>query len=278
MPELPEVETIVVKLRQQIIDQTIVSVDVLWERTVDRPSLPDFYRILTGASINRLKRRGKFIIFGLSNGYSLLVHLRMSGKFLFHSNAIDADEQKHTRLRLHLNDGSVLVYIDQRKFGRFYLVEHAEEITGDLGPEPLSETFTPAWLQRALSERRGEIKRLLLNQRFLAGLGNIYANEALWRAGIHPERIAGSLSEDEIRALHSAITTTLTEAIVYGGTSLDDRQYVYPDGGLGEYQDRLRVYDRVGDRCPRCGAILERIVQGQRSTYLCPCCQSKDAS
>lgn len=275
MPELPEVETIVRKLRPHLVNRRIDEVEVLWARTVDRPGLPDFQRILTGATITGLGRRGKFLIFDLNTGHTLLVHLRMSGKFSLRSPADGPGGHEHARLRMKLDDGAWLVFINQRKFGRFYLVDDVSEIVGALGPEPLSQGFTVSWLQGALEGRRGEIKRLLLDQHFLAGLGNIYASEALWRARIHPERPAGSLSDAEVRRLHRAIVTTLKSGIDHGGTSLDDRQYVYPDGRLGAYQEQLCVYDREGDQCPRCGYPLERIVQGQRSTYLCPVCQEK---
>ena len=275
MPELPEVETIVRKLRPHLVNRTIAAVEVLWAGTIDRPPLPEFRRRLTGATITGLGRRGKFLIFELNSGQSLLVHLRMSGKFSMRPPGAGPSDHEHTRVRMRLDNGAWLAFINQRKFGRFYLVEDIEEIVEHLGPEPLSETFTVGWLQEALEGRRGELKRLLLNQHFLAGLGNIYASEALWRARIHPERAAGSLSEAEVRRLHHAIVTTLKDGIAHGGTSLDDRQYVYPDGRLGAYQEQLCVYDREGDRCPRCGYTLERIVQGQRSTYLCPHCQKE---
>jgi formamidopyrimidine-DNA glycosylase len=278
MPELPEVETIVRKLRPHLVNRRIVDVQVLWARTVDRPNLPDFRRALTGATITGLGRRGKFIVFTLSSGRVMLVHLRMSGKFKLRSPEEGPGDHEHTRLRMELDDGAWLEFINQRKFGRFYLVDDVQEIVGPLGPEPLSEAFTVSWLEGALEGRRGEIKRLLLNQHFLAGLGNIYASEALWRARIHPERASGSLNREEVRRLHDAIVTTLASGITHGGTSLDDRQYVYPDGGLGGYQEQLCVYDREGDRCPRCGYELARIVQGQRSTYLCPYCQRKPES
>ena len=152
-------------------------------------------------------------------------------------------------------------------------MDDPREITGELGPEPLSADFTPEWLAVHLAQRRGEIKPLLLNQRFIAGLGNIYVSEALWQAGIHPQRIAGTLTEAEAHRLHAAIVSVLRQGVENGGTSLDDRQYIYPDGKLGQNQHHLQVYDRAGDQCPRCGYALERIVQGQRSTYFCPVCQ-----
>jgi len=285
MPELPEVETIARKLAVEVQGRTITDVDVLWQRTVDRPGVAAFKDALTNVSLDRVRRRGKFLVMGLNSAQWLLVHLRMSGRFSIqpigpfrpagpgrHTGA-DAGVHPHARLRLKLDDEDWLVYIDPRKFGRFYLVDDPQEIVGGLGPEPLNPAFTAQTLQAKLANRRGEIKRLLLNQHFIAGLGNIYVSEALWQAGIHPRRSAGSLSEHESHRLHRAIRDVLAQGIRNGGTSLEDRQYVYPDGGTGNHQDHLNVYDRAGETCPRCGYMLERIVQGQRSTYLCPACQ-----
>jgi formamidopyrimidine-DNA glycosylase len=172
-----------------------------------------------------------------------------------------------------LDNDYILNYIDQRKFGRFYLVDNDKTITGKLGPEPLSSEFTTDWLDQALSRRSGQIKNLLLNQHFLAGLGNIYTNEVLWNAQIHPLRKANTLRRFEIKKLHDAIVHVLQQAVNHGGTSLEDRQYTYPDGQLGSHQFHLYVYDRAADRCERCGFQIERIVQSQRSTYYCPVCQ-----
>ncbi len=277
MPELPEVETIARHLAPVLIGQTIARVDVLWPRAVDRPDPDTFCAALTGARVTDVSRRGKFIQMALSTGQTVLTHLRMSGKFAVYRDGPGDDApargDKHARLRWQLGDGAWVVYIDPRKFGRFYLVDDPREITGDLGPEPLSADFTPEWLAAHLAQRRGEIKPLLLNQRFIAGLGNIYANEALWQAGIHPQRVAGTLSATEAERLHAAIVAALRAGLENGGTSLEDRQYVYPDGGTGQHQDCLGVYDRAGEQCPRCGYAVERIVQGQRSTYFCPVCQ-----
>ncbi len=271
MPELPEVETIARHLAPMLTGQTIARVEVLWERTVAQPTLDAFRAALTAARVLEVGRRGKFIQAALSTGQTLLIHLRMSGKFVVSTNA-PADDP-HARLRLQLGNGTWVVYIDPRKFGRFYLVDDAREVTGVLGPEPLSADFTAEWLTAQLARRRGEIKRLLLDQRFIAGLGNIYVSEALWQAGIHPQRVAAGLTPAEVQRLHAAIVAVLHEAVSNGGTSLEDRQYVYPGGGLGQHQKHLRVYDRAGEHCPRCGYAVERIVQGQRSTYFCPVCQ-----
>jgi formamidopyrimidine-DNA glycosylase len=253
-------------------DRSVTAVDVAWPRTVDRPDLVTFQASLVGAKFTHVGRRGKFLVMTLDTGQSLLVHLRMSGKFALRATAHTEDDA-HTRLRLQISSGLWVIYIDPRKFGRFYLVDDASELLDNLGPEPLAQGFTEQLLYERLRSRRGEIKRLLLNQQFIAGLGNIYASEALWHARIHPTRTADSLSEEECRRLHNAIVSVLKAGIAHGGTSLEDRQYVYPDGGTGEHQHHLRVYDRAGDQCLRCGYPLQRIIQGQRSTFYCPICQ-----
>jgi formamidopyrimidine-DNA glycosylase len=282
MPELPEVETVARKLRPHLVGRKVRSVELLWKRTVDRPDPVAFVSDLTGAEVLSVGRRGKFLRFRLSTGKTWLAHLRMTGKFFVcmlngGGEKIPASirhwNEDHVRARLYLSDGLGLVFVDMRKFGRFYLVDDPEDVLAALGPEPLGPDFTVAWLANALQGRRGEIKRLLLNQHFIAGLGNIYVSEALWRAKIHPQRSAGSLTAEEARRLHQAIVAALQAGITNGGTSLDDRQYVYPDGGLGSHQSALAVYDRAGARCPRCGYFVKRIVQGQRSTYFCPICQ-----
>jgi formamidopyrimidine-DNA glycosylase len=276
MPELPEVETIARKLAPVLTGQIIARVEVLWERTVDRPHFDAFCAALTGARVLTVDRRGKYIQMALSTGQTLLVHLRMSGKFAVYHDGPGDDT--HARLRMQLTDGTWVVYIDPRKFGRFYLVDDPREITGALGPEPLSADFTLEWLAAKVAQRRGEIKPLLLNQQFIAGLGNIYVSEALWQAGIHPQRVAGTLTAPEAQRLHAAIVAVLRAGVENGGTSLEDRQYVYPDGGTGQHQEYLGVYDRAGEQCPRCGYTVERIVQGQRSTYFCPVCQTRPGS
>ncbi len=273
MPELPEVETIARKLRPLMLGRAITGVDVLWERTIDRPAPATFCQRLTGARVTEVGRRGKFLVFTLDRGLTWLVHLRMSGKFEHRPPAAGPGEHRHLRARLALDDGAWLLFINQRKFGRFYLVEDAQEVVGQLGIEPLAPEFTAAWLAEALRGRRGEIKRLLLDQHVIAGLGNIYASEALWQARIHPQRVAGSLTEAEMTRLQRAIVECLRAALDHGGTSLADQQYVYPDGNLGQYQEYLRIYDRAAEQCPRCGYTVARIVQGQRSTFFCPVCQ-----
>jgi formamidopyrimidine-DNA glycosylase len=273
MPELPEVETIARELAPALIGRRITDLDIRWPRTVDRPALPAFRDALIGAAFTHVGRRGKFLVMDLDTAQHLLVHLRMSGRFSLRQDR-QAEEHPHIRLRLQLSDNTWVAYIDQRKFGRFYLVNDPSELLADLGPEPLDSDFTAEVLCERLKHHRGEIKRLLLNQQFIAGLGNIYVSEALWQAGIHPAQPADTLSDAACRRLHDAIVRVIQDGIAHGGTSLEDRQYIYPNGMIGEHQHHLNVYDQSGEQCPRCGYTLQRMVQGQRSTYFCPICQS----
>jgi formamidopyrimidine-DNA glycosylase len=274
MPELPEVETIARKLTPHVVGRTFTDVEVLWSGTIDQPDVDRFEEAIIGARVVEITRRGKYLIFKLDTSYTLLVHLRMSGKFFL--NTSEHFDDPHARVRLRIDDGQWLVFSDTRKFGRFYLVDDPGEVLDGLGPEPLDPGFTVNVLAQRLEGRRGELKRLLLNQAFIAGLGNIYASEILWCARLHPQRVAGSLTHEEVQRLHEATRAVLRQSIADGGTSLDDRQYVYPDGGLGRHQTRLAVYDHAEEACPRCGYEIVRIVQGQRSTYFCPVCQNKN--
>lgn len=274
MPELPEVETIARMLRPRLAGRMIERVEVLWERIVDRPEGATFQAALTGAVIREVGRRGKFLLLPLSTGQTWLSHLRMTGRFLIREAVAGPGDDRHTRLRFRLDDGTWIIYADPRKFGRFYLVDDPQEVLNGLGPEPLDPAFTPEVLADRLAGRRSALKSVLLDQRVVAGLGNIYASEALWRAQLHPQRRAADLTPAEVARLHAAIGAALRAAIQDGGTSLGDRQYVYPTGELGQHQLALAVYERAAQACPRCGAPIERTVLGQRSTYFCPRCQS----
>ena len=273
MPELPEVETVARGLRASLIGSTIVGVEVRWARSVIPPYPARFMRRLTGQSVTDVGRRGKWVVIALSGGDALLVHLRMTGRLVLESGAACLDD-RHLRVLLFLSGGRRLHFSDQRKFGRMVLTAKPQEVLGGLGPEPLAEDFTPERLVDMLARRRGRIKPLLLNQRFLAGLGNIYTDEALWRAGIHPLRPANTLTPIEVRRLHRAIQSVTRAAIASGGTTLPDRSYRQADGRSGEFAARLAVYGRVGQPCPRCGTAIERITVGQRGTHLCPYCQA----
>ncbi len=273
MPELPEVETIKNDLRPLLVGRTILEVSVAWEGCVDRPSVQEFRDQIAGRCIEDVKRRGKFLTLTLSGGSALLVHLRMTGRLLV-KEATDPGET-HTRLSLRLDDSRELRFVDVRKFGRLYLVRNPEEILRDLGPEPLDEDLAAEDFRTLFRNRRGMIKPLLLNQRFIAGLGNIYVDEALFRARIHPRRKADGLTLEELTRLYHAIRHVLRQGIEDGGTSLTD--YVRPDGGEGRHQEQLFVFRRAEERCPRCGTMIERIVVAGRGTFICSRCQESPA-
>ncbi|MCC7354031.1 MAG: bifunctional DNA-formamidopyrimidine glycosylase/DNA-(apurinic or apyrimidinic site) lyase [Anaerolineae bacterium] len=270
MPELPEVETTVNGLRTDLLGRSIVGVRVLWEKAIDRPPPPDFASRLSGQRITSLGRRGKFLLFHLEGGDTLIIHLRMTG----HLGVMTPAEPlpAHVRLVFTLDDGRELRFRDMRKFGRAYLVADAREVLGNLGPEPLGDDFTAEVLRARLGKRGAPIKSILLDQRVVAGIGNIYADEALFYAGIHPKRPGRSLAAAEAERLRAAIRRVLTEAIADGGTSLDS--YRRPDGSRGQHAERIAIFRKAGSPCPHCGTPIVRIVLGGRSTHFCPHCQT----
>ncbi len=273
MPELPEVETVVRRLRADVGGKRLVEATLLWPKLVARPDAATFLALVEGRRIERVGRRGKYILFGLEGDWTWLVHLRMTGRFRYLRDGAPLPEEKHLRFLARLEDGSHLLFINPRKFARFTLVRDAAAMLAALGPEPLSPQFTEAAFAAGLRGRRQPIKPLLLSQRAVAGLGNIYACEALWRAGIDPRRAGGSLTAEEIARLRAAIIAVLEAAIRRGGSTLGDGQYLTPDGARGEAQHALAVYGKAGQPCPRCGTPLVRFVQAGRSTYACPRCQ-----
>lgn len=279
MPELPEVETIARLLREQLVGQFMSYVEVRWPRCVAYPSVAEFERELLGREVQDVGRRGKFVILSLSGHKSLLVHLRMTGRLIVEdmgcSAAIgEAAPDSHTHILFRFSSGKVLRFRDTRKFGRLHLVNEPAEIVGDLGPEPLSPGFTPQVLHDLLRSHRRRLKSLLIDQRVLAGLGNIYVDEALWEARIHPLRRAQTLSPEEVERLHIAIRSVLACAIGNQGTTL--RDYRTPLDEAGENQEALAVYGRQGKPCRRCGELILREVVGGRGTWYCPSCQRCD--
>jgi formamidopyrimidine-DNA glycosylase len=277
MPELPEVETIARKLRPHLLGKVIQEAELRWARTLASPAPRKFKGLIRGQEIKEVTRRAKFFILRLSD-LSLLIHLRMSGDLIIKQNGIKPE--KHDRLILRLLPGpglaqtttgeselSNLVFNDTRKFGRIWLTADPEEVLGKLGPEPFSRAFTPEWLHTALRARRRQLKPLLLDQTFLAGLGNIYSDEALNLAKLHPLAASDSITAKQAQALHAAIRRVLKEGIRRNGASID---WVYRGG---EFQNYFRVYDRAGKPCPTCGTKIQRIIVGQRSTHFCPQCQ-----
>lgn len=271
MPELPEVETLARALRATLTGRSIVRAEVRWPRTVAEPDPETFRQRLAGRRILGVRRRGKWLLLDLEGEEWLLIHLRMSGRLAVERS--DAPEDVHTRAVFCLDHGERLRFSDPRKFGRIVLTACPEDWLSDLGPEPLDPEFTPERMARMLEGRRVRLKPLLTDQRFLAGLGNIYADEALWRSGLHPLRCADTLTPEEVARLHGAIREVLEEAIARRGTTLADRRYVLPDGRPGEFAAHLAVYGREGASCPRCGAPIARTRVGGRSAHFCPRCQ-----
>jgi len=269
MPELPEVETIVRGLRGHLVGRTIVGVRVGWENMVARPTAGEFKRRIVEQRILTVKRRGKYLICPLSGGESLIVHLRMTGRLLIRNCGDELD--RHDHLIFELDNGRELRFNDVRKLGRVYLVDDEEEIVGRLGPEPLDDGFTSSDFAALLSGRRGKIKPLLLNQRFMAGIGNIYADEALFIARIHPQRRADTLTAEESERLYGAIRQVLWQGIENRGTTFGT--YRDAEGRKGRNQEYLRVFRRRGQPCPYCGSSIERMMVGGRGTYFCPHCQ-----
>jgi formamidopyrimidine-DNA glycosylase len=264
MPELPEVETISRKLKPDLVGKTIISADLRWPRTLAFPSPRRFKAQIQEQKIREVGRRAKFIIIQLSD-FQLLVHLRMSGDLFLRDSTIRPET--HDRLVIKLSGNKSLVFNDTRKFGRVWLTANPQDVLGRLGPEPLESGFTAEWLHAALHHKHRQLKPLLLDQTFLAGLGNIYADEALHMAKLHPLTISNSVTVEQAQALHQAIHSVLNEGIRRNGASFD---WVYRGG---EFQNYFRVYDRKDQECPVCGARIERILVGQRGTHYCPKCQ-----
>ena len=272
MPELPEVETVACSLRPLLVGRAFTGVAVLWPRNIGYPALDEFEKQIVGRRVVAVGRRGKYVIITLDQG-CLLIHLKMTGGF----RVLPADEplDPHVRVVFDLDDGRQLRFRDPRKFGRMYLVDAVEQVTGDLGPEPLADDLTLEAFCSLLRRRKGRLKSLLLNQAFTAGIGNIYANEALFAARLHPERRADILTEQEQADLYHAIRQVLDRAVAAGGTTLRDGGYTDADGDAGNFQVELAVHGRAGEPCPICGTPIERLVIGGRSAFFCPRCQQR---
>ena len=275
MPELPEVETIRRGLISgsdgvpSLVHQRITSVDLFWRKTVASPDPLQFIQGLQQREIVNLSRRGKFLLINLDHG-TLIFHLRMSGDLRM--QPAGEPTQKHDRLQLNFNSGWKLVFNDTRKFGRAWLTEDPQKVLSGIGPEPLDPDLTPDKFDAMLQVRSRQIKPLLMDQRFIAGLGNIYIDEALFSAGIHPLRRSDTLTQPEAERLLAAIHEVLQQGILAKGASID---WVYRGG---DFQNHFQVYKRTGSPCPRCGTPIQRIVVGQRSTHFCPVCQPQGGS
>jgi formamidopyrimidine-DNA glycosylase len=270
VPELPEVETVARGLRVCLLDRTITGAAVGWPGSIARPTVDEFTARVAGRRVTLVGRRGKYVVIGLDRGY-LLVHLKMSGRLRV--VPVNDPLDKHVHVFFDLDDGQQLRFRDVRKFGRIYLVDDPSDVIAGLGPEPLADDFTVDDFRSLLARRRGRLKPLLLNQQFLAGLGNIYADEVLFLARLHPLRTADSLTPDEEARLYEATRAVLGQAVASRGTTLDDGGYTDARGQAGGYQDQLAVYGREGKPCLQCQTSVERIVIGGRSAHFCPSCQ-----
>jgi formamidopyrimidine-DNA glycosylase len=273
VPELPEVETIASDLRPLVVGRTIAAVDLRFPSIVRHPEPEAFARDLPGHEVLALERRGKYMLLRLDSGAVLVVHLGMTGQLL---HKLPEDPTRpHTHVVLALDNGTELRYSDPRRFGRLLLGREEELVAARklprLGPEPLDPAFTPRELQRRLSGRRAPLKMLLLDQSILAGIGNIYADEACYRAGIRPDRPAGRISRRRVTRLHAALRESLLMGIANRGSSVDD--YVDIFGAKGRQQEELQVYGRGGRPCPSCGAPLTLVRLGGRATVFCRRCQ-----
>jgi len=285
MPELPEVETVARDLRPRLVGATVVGARVAWARTVRTHDPLAFAEAIAGRTVLAVGRRAKQVVVELSGEAALTIHLKMTGQLFVVPAETPVDP--YVRVVLELEDGRELRFRDIRKFGRFGLYgrdpvsgELVSEVGGAavfaaIGPEPLADEFTVREFRRRLRRRKGRLKSLLLDQSFVAGVGNIYADEALWRARLHPLRSAVSLRPPDERHLYEAIRGVLSEAVERRGSSIDD--YTAPDGD-GSMQDRLQVYQRTSEPCPRCGRPVKRIVVGARSTHFCSWCQRLSAA
>jgi formamidopyrimidine-DNA glycosylase len=267
MPELPEVETIKNELSPWVVGQSFTQVDIVDARLVSGGSAQKVRRGLVGQRVENLERRGKYLIFHLSNGRSLIVHLRMTGSLLLNPKEVN----RYARAVFGLSNGQRFVFSDRRRLGVIWLVDDAGTVIGKLGPEPLNRRFTAEVLRQRLGRHHIPIKAALLDQSVIAGVGNMYGDEALFAARIHPLRKANSLSPEEVRTLHNSIHKVLKAAIGNKGASVDS--YVRPDGELGTAHFDFKVAHKGGERCPVCGGAIERIAVQGRGTYFCPRCQ-----
>jgi formamidopyrimidine-DNA glycosylase len=270
MPELPEVEIIARSLREGTKEipglpgQTVSGAEVFWRRTLEYPTYRNFNKCIEGQEIKNVGRRGKFVVIELTDA-TLLIHLRMSGDLRLGMSGQDLGD--HVRLAVHTNEGYQLAFNNPRKFGRVWLLENPDSVLGRLGPEPLDPMLSGEQFYQTLTRRKRQIKPLLLDQNFIAGLGNIYSDEALHLARIHPLTQSNTLTEVQANELLCAIREVLLKGIHLNGASID---WVYQGG---DFQNHFRVYQRTGEPCFVCNAPITRIIVGQRGTHICNACQ-----
>ncbi len=272
MPELPEVETVRRGLLKIAKGRKINAIDVYYGKTIDG-DVEEFRHALIGQTILDVNRRGKYLLFRFSNGLTMISHLRMEGKYFNQEQGKPID--KHTHVVFKFTDGTELCYHDTRKFGRMRLVKTGDEMNvaglKTIGPEPTDTDFTVEYFRDVLKRSRGKIKPFLLNQKHVAGLGNIYADEVLWMSKINPEQPANSLSDEQIKVLHDSIIKEIAVATKYKGTTV--HSFTNAFGDAGGFQDRLHAYGRGGEKCERCGTKMVKIKVAERGTTFCPHCQ-----
>jgi len=267
MPELPEVETIRNELIPYIVKRRFIGVTVRDEKAIRQPPVNEFCQRLVGQEIDSLERRGKYLIFRLYSGEALVIHLKMSGALLLNPE----QPYIYARVVFNLDNNDQLVFTDRRRLGALWLVKSEQDIIGKLGPEPLTPAFTSDALAKKLGKHRAPIKAVLLDQTIFAGIGNMYADEALFAARVHPLRTANSLSPQETQALHEAVCHVLRSAIENKGASIDT--YKRPDGKPGTAHFNFNVAHRKGKPCPVCGTPIQRLAIRNRGSYFCPNCQ-----
>lgn len=273
MPELPEVETIKKTLEHLVINKTIQNITIHWPNIIQHPDdTEQFKQIVQAQTIHRIDRRGKFLLFYLDD-HVLISHLRMEGKYGVFPKSEPIS--KHTHVIFELTDGTELRYQDVRKFGTMHVFPIGDEFScpplDHLGPEPFEKAFTVDYLKEKLNKTNRHIKTALLDQTVVAGLGNIYVDEALFRSSIHPMRRASDISDKEIVTLHNEVIETLSEAVTQGGTTI--RSYVNSQGQIGMFQQKLNVYGREEEACHNCGKVITKMKVGNRGTHVCLKCQ-----
>ncbi|MBI2830419.1 MAG: bifunctional DNA-formamidopyrimidine glycosylase/DNA-(apurinic or apyrimidinic site) lyase [Chloroflexi bacterium] len=269
MPELPEVETVKNELSPHVIGRRITGLTLFWEGMVKEPAVKEFCERTVGQEITGITRRGKYLILALSSGEAFIIHLKMSGSLFIGQDS--SEPPRFTRAVICLDKGTKIFFRDPRKFGVMRVVKDSNSVVGKLGPEALGNAFTPQLLAQQLANRAAPIKALLCDQNLIAGVGNMYADEALFVAKIHPLRTGASLSPQETNRLHSAIQQVLRAGISNKGASTDT--YFRPDGTRGTAHLEFKVAHGRGKSCPVCGTLIERITVRNRGTYFCPKCQ-----
>ncbi|GAC1437750.1 MAG: bifunctional DNA-formamidopyrimidine glycosylase/DNA-(apurinic or apyrimidinic site) lyase [Chloroflexota bacterium] len=275
MPELPEVETTAAELRERLVGRIVKDVSIVWDRSIGYPEAGEFAARLPGRAITAVGRRAKYVVIALESAERLVVHMRMTGQLLVDEPGVPPP--RFERAALVLDNGCTVRFADQRKFGRLYLVT-AEEFAAGLpfpllGPEPLEDSFTLQSFTTIMRRRRGVLKPLLLDQSVVAGLGNIYVDEALHHARLHPQRRAESLTPDEIARLHGAIRLVLARGVASKGTTFSTYRTTWGLEGLNQHN--LQVFRRTGEPCYPCGTPISRIVLGGRGTHFCSSCQGQ---